>query len=341
MDDVETQVDEHWCVTPDILRWKTSANPTSAGHVHRERTDGVLVGTASVTPRPVTLCGERIIAAEIGDTHTHPRYRRRGVFSSCVRACTAHCLSSGINLIYGEPNSQSLPGYRDKLGYPVAANARVRYYANFLNTREVARQAAKRLPRKLRVLAPVLAGPWWLATHRVRRPADPPAAGITIREIGEFPKDIDPLWGLDRMRWAFFGLRGTDYLNWRYFGHPHQYFVLGAFIGPMLVGYLATKISTKEGVTECALVDYIAMNDATPVLHTLLRDLEPRLQAWGVDVVKLYCAESSPYNETFHTHGFKSLSDVPVIVFGGTPMGRHLLLSKAAWHFTMGDTDHR
>jgi GNAT superfamily N-acetyltransferase len=57
-----------------------------------------------------------LAAVRAVDTATHPRARRRGVFSTLTRAAVAQAEAAGVDLIFNTPNRLSLPGYL-KLGW--------------------------------------------------------------------------------------------------------------------------------------------------------------------------------------------------------------------------------
>ena len=63
--------------------------------------------------------GEVILAAQSADTMTHPDYRNRGLFVELANLTYELCRAEGINIIFGFPNQNSLPGLVNKLGRQV------------------------------------------------------------------------------------------------------------------------------------------------------------------------------------------------------------------------------
>ncbi len=62
--------------------------------------------------------GERIlVAAQSGDTMTHPMHRKRGLFNICANLTYEIAKSEGIELVFGFPNANSYPGFRDGLNW--------------------------------------------------------------------------------------------------------------------------------------------------------------------------------------------------------------------------------
>lgn len=63
-----------------------------------------------------------LLAAQSGDTMTHPAHRNKGLF---VRLCLLTidlCRETGIRLLFGFPNQNSFPGFVNKLGWTVTEN---------------------------------------------------------------------------------------------------------------------------------------------------------------------------------------------------------------------------
>jgi GNAT superfamily N-acetyltransferase len=62
--------------------------------------------------------GDRIaLAAQSADTMTHPQYRFKGLFVELANLTFQLCRDNGIELLFGFPNQNSLPGFINKLGW--------------------------------------------------------------------------------------------------------------------------------------------------------------------------------------------------------------------------------
>jgi len=64
--------------------------------------------------------GKVVLAAQSADTMTHPNYRNQGLFVQLAQLTYELCKAEGIQLIFGFPNENSLPGFVDKLGWKVS-----------------------------------------------------------------------------------------------------------------------------------------------------------------------------------------------------------------------------
>jgi GNAT superfamily N-acetyltransferase len=97
--------------------WKLQRNSAGRGFVSLAMDGDRLVGTATVTRKKMRFNGQIIEAAEIGDTFTDPEFQRQGIFSTLVTATRDRAVASGVRLIYGTPNINSLPGYEKNLSF--------------------------------------------------------------------------------------------------------------------------------------------------------------------------------------------------------------------------------
>lgn len=73
--------------------------------------DGVPVAFYGVIPCYFRFNGEVLLAAQSADTMTHPNHQRRGLFMRLAKETYRLAGESGIQLIFGFPNQNSLPGF--------------------------------------------------------------------------------------------------------------------------------------------------------------------------------------------------------------------------------------
>jgi predicted N-acetyltransferase YhbS len=100
----------------DFFTWKHHDNPFGASLVLVAEDDEGLVGLRAML-RWTFQAGDQIVhAARPVDTAVHPRFRRRGLFSSMTRQALAILPDLGVSLVYNTPNDKSRPGYL-KLGW--------------------------------------------------------------------------------------------------------------------------------------------------------------------------------------------------------------------------------
>jgi GNAT superfamily N-acetyltransferase len=326
----------------EYYKWKIYKNPYLQGNIFLERRQAIVTGSATVTPKKVAIGEREYIAAESGDTFTHPEYRRQGIFSNLLNACFEFANSRGIGFVYGTPNSQSLPGAQ-KLGYLPCPFVKLNYltknprilvpalksYAKSilrrkLNPADVSSQA--KLKQKV---SQIFSGP--------KGSADKGSFDISM--VDEFTDEIDGLWG--RPRYIFFTVRDKTYLNWRYFENPDKYQVIVSKKGAEYLGYVVTKLS-KNGKA-ATICDFVTVDDRLDVFHALIKQAEKMLKKAKINFIQTYCVENSPYYQAWLEQGYYDPGPdrrQPIIVYSGTELGRTLLNTEGKWHFTISDSDN-
>jgi len=75
------------------------------------------VGFYAVIPCFMQFGDKPVLAAQSADTMTHPGYRYKGLFVELSNMTFQLCRDLGINLVFGFPNQNSLPGAINKLGW--------------------------------------------------------------------------------------------------------------------------------------------------------------------------------------------------------------------------------
>lgn len=79
--------------------------------------DKLPIAFYGVIPCLIKFDHKIMLTAQSADTMTHPGYRNRGLFVELATLTFQLCHDSGINLIFGFPNQNSLPGFINKLGW--------------------------------------------------------------------------------------------------------------------------------------------------------------------------------------------------------------------------------
>jgi hypothetical protein len=79
--------------------------------------DNLAIAFYAVIPCFIRIDNKIILSAQSADTMTHPQYRNKGLFVELALLTYQLCDNSGIELIFGFPNQNSLPGFLNKLGW--------------------------------------------------------------------------------------------------------------------------------------------------------------------------------------------------------------------------------
>jgi hypothetical protein len=104
---------------PDYFRKKYDTAYTGVeyvGYIALNSQD-IPVAYYGVMPCFIQSGKEEILAAQSGDTMTHPGFRYKGLFVELSKICFDLCRESGIRLIFGFPNQNSYHGAVTKLGW--------------------------------------------------------------------------------------------------------------------------------------------------------------------------------------------------------------------------------
>lgn len=87
------------------------------GFLAYEESTNSVAAFYGVFPLPIRLGGNEVIAAQSGDTMTHPDHRGKGLFVSLAKATFELCKEMGVVFVFGYPNENSYPGFVKRLGW--------------------------------------------------------------------------------------------------------------------------------------------------------------------------------------------------------------------------------
>jgi hypothetical protein len=328
-------------INKDYYKWKILNNPHGLGHIYLEIKENLVTGSASITPKKLSISGKQLLGAEIGDTFTHPDYRKLGIFSRGVKKCTEYAISVGAHVIYGTPNEQSLPGYQTKLGYPPCPYAKVKYMHKYFRVDPLENAFRKKLARKC--LSKLLSHAYFyflftLSFIQTKRKTLAPLP-LEITPISEFEKEVDGMWGSQREDYVFFTIRDKNYYNWRFISNPDDYILLVAKMNNAFMGCIVLKISECEDYSTGSICDFITYQDRIDVFEHLLSEAERLFRKARVHSIDLLCSINSPYFEPIYRFGYLIKGDSPIIVYSGTDIGKQIHETNMKWHFTLADSD--
>lgn len=324
----------------DYYRWKVYKNPFGPGIIHLEQKDGRAVGSATLTRKRVVVDGRPLEAAEIGDTFTHPDYRRQGIFSTCVQACLEYAARQNLDLIYGTPNSQSLPGYVKKFGFVMNPGAPWRKLVKPLASSGsllddvtgclLTRHPIERMRQRRR-----------LAHYQTVRKAclgQAASLGLHIETVSAFSQEVDGLWDLNHP--AFCTIRDHTYLRWRFVDNPDAYHILLAMANGVPAGCLVMKLSPSQ--RNGILCDFVTRHGDKNIFRLLVSQAEQHLVDLGYRSVQSTCIRSGYYYDDLIELGYEDPeqnADRPII-FYGRPEITETLRTRTDWHFTLADSDN-
>ncbi len=330
-------VSVHRSYEPEYYRWKILENPFQRGLIHIAEDNGEVVGMTTVTPKKLLIFGQSVIGAEIGDTFTHPNYQRQGIFSILVNLSREKALDLGINLVYGTPNENSLPGYEKKLDFLQIPSAQVNSLVRPLNMKLVleSRLGSKTLASTFAPLARVLYGSRYRIDSSKNNHQD-----IQFEEVSTFPENIERLSNTVCSKYDWILERSKLYLDWRFGTNPDSYRLLIVRDSQDILGYLVAKMGRWRNLHVGYLADFLTIENNPRIFEELLYQAVKGFIEANVDMVACWSIKNSYYDRILRSKGFQVHKPIPIICYRKSKIGTEVLARDARWHFTMADSDN-
>lgn len=326
----------------NIHEWKLVQNDAGPGFASAMVLRGTdeIVSLCTVTPKRFWNGGAEQSWGEIGDTFTRPDFLRRGMFAALVTATRERTQAAGVSIVYGLPNAASLPGYVNKLGFPVKANLSLDTHAAVLSSRAAARRLAS---GPLSVLAPLARQSSTVRSSRalartllLSRIANDPT--VHTERVTDVAEEFDGLWLDVRERLPVAQIRDRRYLAWRFIASPFAFNVWTARRGDKLKGYMVTVESREggaDGYRHQQIVDWLHGGGDSSVPSALLRAVIRDSEA---DLLSVMGARTSPLRLDLPSLFRRQPIELPLIIHANEA-GKALGSDSRPWHFTLADTD--
>jgi GNAT superfamily N-acetyltransferase len=305
--------------TADFLRWKHVTSPFGPSIALGAEENGRLAGVRLVMRWEFTAGGERVRAARMVDTATHPDYRGRGIFRDLTMAAL-EIARADTDLIFNTPNGSSRPGYL-KMGWHQVGTLRT-------------------------ALAPVrpvrLASGARAALVRAERAA-PAAAPIPFPSLSEVldqePRDVAELLAA---RSAEAGRRlatraDPAYLAWRYCNVPGlDYRAIPVMRSGRMCGLGIGRVRARSGLRELTLTEVLVSPGDRAAARAVLRTA----RRGGTDHVATHLPEGSTAARSCLASGYLTtrrvgltLTTLPLHAVPGDPR------TPGSWALSLGDVE--
>lgn len=282
--------------TPEIFEWKLSKrNPAGTGFLTVAISNGLIVGTASGTRKIMNEGGKSFEAIEIGDTFTHPDFRKSGscitpfgpnatldpyfslsIFGRLVTETIERAHLSGVRFIYGTPNTNSRPPYLKRLHFKEVNKGQVS--SNLIITPNFYK--LRRFPRVAKFLVSIIRLVNYLLRYLImgRNSVLEITKEEFIQNLSElnFSAASEP----DKLSLAI----STEILDHRYLAHPnHNYRFFKVIVKNQNRGVLiTTEILRSNGIRSFVVSDWLISDRKVekrlplvlPLLLPYIRDSE-------------------------------------------------------------------
>ena len=315
-------------------QWQFKDNPSGKAVCFLAESKGQIVGQYVTIPTRFVTHGKDTLLAFSCDTMIHPGYRRQGMFSALAREVYGSLKTlSGITLVWGFPNDQSLPGFVEKLDWqmlpalplmvlPINPLNMILHSVPLLNG------LGKNLPGSM--------GPDTDVSFSTG------VQGLRVDPVEHFDEAFDLLWQEHSTMAPVMQVRDSRYLEWRYLSIPEfNYRPFTVRRDGHLLGYMVIRMMVLKGQTFGVLVDLFPFPLASfSVLQGVFSFAKQFVKAHGGDFVT--CLLPREQAGILKKAGFKRVPEVinpKTWRLGYRCAGDGLSGNLDYWHVTYGDTD--
>jgi hypothetical protein len=342
---------------PELFRWKLGpSNPAGRGILavavadDGEETAGVMTATM----KQMTVEGRSVLGAEVGDSFTNPNFRRAGraaelsagtsadhylnrsVFGRLVDEVRRSLFDQNVEIVYGVPNDQALPGWCRRGGYAVAPTASAQSWhcpqpSIF----------ADRLPGRIGQIT-FAAFDALRSRPRRRLKTGESMTTISLRRDTPAPifETIDRLWRSRPPGGNVVLIQDGDWIRHRYALHPSQSYdlhLVGGADRPSAFA-ISRTITRSHGATTLCLTEWSPglSIDGRRFSELLFMVVE---NARDVDTVSAWTNQRPGTWMRMVRAGFIPINSVPVVL-GCNDLGRHIIDRAIPFPLPIGWSDN-
>ena len=323
-------------LAPTTWTWQFRDNPAGPACCCLAEDRGAIVGQYAVIPTRFSVNGQPRTLYLSCDTMTHPRYRRQGMFTALALATYDMLAAREKNaVVWGFPNTSSLPGFVRDLGWQAVADyplrvAPLRPLALLGTCLSFGRPQSNRRRSSL----PQQDCGRWL----------PRLPGLRIKGVDRFGAEADTLWQQHRNLASVLQVRDARYLNWRYRDvAAFDYRCFAVTRNRQLCGYVVLRLLDLMGHCFGVVVDMFPfpMVDAQ-VTREVLRFARRYCRARGASFVSALFSHAG--TGFMFRNGFVSVPRKlnPRRWMLGCRFSegqKHMFASTGKWCISYGDTD--
>ncbi len=313
-------------------KWQFRNNPAGRATCFLAESRGRIVGQYVTIPTRLSIHGKETHVAFSCDTMIHPQYRRQGMFSALARELYGFLETErGINMVWGFPNDQSLPGFTGKLGWRMLPHIPLMV----MPIRPVS-MICRSLVKKSKRDSTISKKATVYYDFRTRLP------NLHMVPIARFDGAFDVLWLEHSNTAPVIQIRDHRYLQWRYLSVPEfGYRPFAVFRDERLLGYWVLRMMALKNQVFGVLVDVFPFPmEPGSVALEIFSFSQQYVKAHGGDF--LTCLLPPKHAVGLKRAGFRKIPEIinpktwrlGYRCAGNTPLG-----DLNNWHVTYGDTD--
>lgn len=315
--------------SPEIWKWKLGAsNPAGRGFLTVAFSGGKVVGTTSGTRKSFDLGDDLVSGMEIGDTFTHPDFRKSGycgenypgiagktqylnrsIFGRLVTETLDRAAKAGVEYVYGTPNLNSRPPYLAKLGFTEIGYEKVRSWSLLTASRTFSLKY--RFPAFLFVnLLKFVTKIGHISNRRTLQVEEGTFERFSLALDRSKNEDYLGVKAVD----AFYFCQNLEFYEHRYLRHPtyrYRYFEIRT--KKDLVGWIiCTQIKRQSGRETLVISDWIGLTENFERnLPNYISMTVPHFE--NLDSVTVWTAKTSASGFHWLRFGFLGTKDVSII----------------------------
>ena len=316
-------------------KWKLFENPIDDGAAVVVEKDSKVAGMASITSKSFSINSKSVKSAEIGDTFTHPKYQRLGIFSTLVNNIREYAVSDlKIKFLYGTPNEKSLPGYELKLNFHQIQSANTYNYVLPLKIKKVVKKYTDNS-----ITSHILLTLFTLYIKTLNLFLRTKGTGYYIHETDEITEEMGSLWEYSVKDYDIINIRNEQYIKWRFINNPDLYKIYTVFNKDVLIGYFVLKEGVWNGLKVNYLADYIFIpGQRSGIIYAIKWIIEYSLIN-DFDLLSCWASNIRPLKNVLLLTGFLRYKKVPIICYSNE-FGEKLINKSYKVYFTMADSDN-
>lgn len=274
------------------LKWQYLISPGGGAYTAISVSpDGVDAAVYSVFKVYVKINRDLKLACQSLDTLTDQNHRGKGLFSGLADAIFKKCENDEIAFVYGFPNSNSAPGFFNKLGWSRLGHPPFRIYLNNLLFPLAFILKRRIFVKNYLCLSWIYFRSWFLKHHY----------NLKIKKSIDYKSlEYEKLWTKFSKKLPVTLWRSGEYMCWRYQEKPDKlYYHLSAYYDDKLVGLVVFTVLEKHGGRIGYVMDLIYDPDSPAAGSLLLTEAVRKMNALNVDAILAWADLSFSVNKPY------------------------------------------
>ena len=324
-------------------RWQFRDPHTKGSWVCIADIGGVIGAHYAVMRLPMIYDGQEILGAVSTATVTDRQFRGRGLFTLTATKVYEWAADDGAAIVFGFPNSQSMPGFIRKLDW--FEIERLPVFVRVLQSHVFVRRFLK--VKWLSLFLGTLIDKTVSLACRLFSPASRNAE-FEIESVADFEPEMNELWRSTFLLSRTGVKRDCSYFRWRYIRNPDgQYSILrvtdaaGNYLGLSVLGVKRTFDAQILYILDC-----LVLNDRRDVARALLEKIESTARSLNTDAIAVLLVRGHPLRREFIRNGYLKVPNrfFPQDVFyaaraNNATVETSQLKNPAGWYISWGDED--